>query len=135
MTSQLNFQMESANSISNIIRNIVAQVQDTTIIIGKIEGSFVSERQIAVLLDCAERLEIFDLETLDTPTDSVIAEEVNVEAETRARRKLVADQIKSITAQISAADPTKRIHLNLDLGKLLSERAKLDKLIKQFDKL
>jgi hypothetical protein len=124
----------SDESIAHTIRNILAQCNSTVITIGQVEGHYLSSRQFAVLEECADTLE--NLETIagiDTPTSSQITAASSEEDGIRARRLEVSRLVKRKQIELTAAKPTKREAINLEVGKLLSERAKLDRLIKQFD--
>jgi len=124
----------SDNSIAHTIRNILAQCNSTTISIGHTEGHFLSSKQFAVLEECADTLESLEsVAGVDTPSSSAITQASTEEDGVRSRRLQLAREIKQKQIQLTAASPGNRSQINLDIGKLLSERAKLDKLIKQFD--
>lgn len=124
----------SNESIAHTIRNILEQCNSTTISIGHTEGHFLSSRQFAVLDECADTLESLEsVAGVDTPSTSSITQASTEEDGVRSRRLQLAREIKQKQIQLTAASPGNRSQINLDIGKLLSERAKLDKLIKQFD--
>lgn len=124
----------SDESVAHIIRNILKQCDSTTISIGHTEGHFLSSRQFALLHKCADALE--DLESVagvNTPTTSIITQAPSEEDGVRARRLELVRELKQKQITLIAAPSGDRSQINLEIGKLLSERAKLDKLIKQFD--
>jgi len=124
----------SSESIAHTIRNILEQCNSTTISIGHTEGHFLSSKQFAVLEECADTLESLEsVAGIDTPSSSAITQASTEEDGVRSRRLQLAREIKQKQIQLIAASPSNRSQINLDIGKLLSERAKLDKLIKQFD--
>lgn len=134
--AQLNFSTieMSDESIAHTIRNILRQCNSTTISIGHTEGHFLSSKQFAVLEECADTLESLEsVAGIDTPTSSAITQASTEEDGVRARRLQLAREIKQKQIKLTAAAPGDRSAINQDIGKLLSERAKLDKLIKQFD--
>jgi hypothetical protein len=126
--------MDTESSIANTIRNIIQQFNSTTITIGHYEGHFISTAQAAVLESCADSLEHLEsVAGIDTPTTSQITAASNEEDGVRARRLEVAREIKKKQITLTKAISSQRPTINLEIGKLLSERAKLDKLIAQFD--
>lgn len=138
MSGPLNYKIStiamSDESIAHTIRNILKQCNSTTIAIGHTEGHFLSSKQFAVLEECADSLENFEsVAGIDTPTTSAITQASSEEDGFRARRLELARELKQKQVRLTAAAPGDRSQINLEIGKLLSERAKLDKLIKQFD--
>jgi hypothetical protein len=128
--------MDAAGSISNQIRNILAQVNNTTVSIGRQEGHYISSAQVAVLSACADKLESLEtLPVIDTPSSSIVVPASSEEDVIRAQRAELARIIKRKTIELSSADKSHKPSLNLELGKLYSERARLDKLIKDIDSL
>lgn len=124
----------SDNSIAHTIRNILTQCNSTTVNIGHLEGHFISSKQIAVLEECADTLESLEVDRdINTPSTSEVTAASTEEDGVRARRLQVAREIKQKQIQLVAALPGNRSVINNEIGKLLSERARLDKLIKQFD--
>lgn len=124
----------SNESIAHTIRNILEQCNSTTISIGHTEGHFLSSKQFAVLEECADTLESLEsVAGIDTPSSSAITQATTEEDGIRARRLQLAREIKQKQIQLTAATPGDRSQINLEIGKLLSERSKLDKLIKQLD--
>lgn len=124
----------SSESIAHTIRNILEQCNATTISIGHTEGHFLSSKQFAVLEECADTLESLEsVAGIDTPSSSAITQASTEEDGVRSRRLQLAREIKQKQIQLTAASSGNRSAINQDIGKLLSERAKLDKLIKQFD--
>jgi len=122
------------NSTINIIKNILAQCNSTVISIGHTEGHFLSSKQLVVLKECVD--DLTDLESvadIDTPSSSQITEASTEEDAVRARRLQLAREIRNKQLQLASTSAANRSEINLDIGKLLSERARLDKLIKQFD--
>jgi len=123
-----------SDGIAHIIQNILKQCSTTTISIGHTEGHFLSAKQLTILAECADSLEALESAIgINTPTSSAQGQNPTEEHVIRARRSQVAQEIKQKQIQLSTAAIAEKPQLNLDLGKLLSERAKLDKLIKQFE--
>jgi len=124
----------SDESIAHTIRNILTQCNSTVISIGHTEGHFLSSKQFAVLEECADTLESLEsVAGVHTPTSSAITQASSEEDGFRARRLELARELKQKQIRLTAAPPGDRSQINLEIGKLLSERARLDKLIKQFD--
>lgn len=107
------FQMPSTHKE---IQKIIAAIQDTHINIGETVGHFITSDQIQGLLEqfFASQIEVEDTE------DTV-----------RARRHEVVREIKALTIKQAKAPATERSSINLQIGALLSERAKIDKLLAQ----
>lgn len=128
--------MDAVGSISNQIRNILFQVNSTTVSIGRHEGHYISAAQVSVLSDCADKLHKIELfSVVDTPSSSVVFPASSEEDAIRAQRAELARTIKRKTIELSSADKSHKPHLNIELGQLYSERARLDKLIKDIDLL
>jgi len=126
--------MSNSGNINTILA-ILKQCADTTILIGKTEGHFLSDKQLSTLNRCVATLEIENRFETDTPEDTEVLELSSEEDITRNRRLEVSKQLKTTLLLLTHATPEQKVELNLVQGKLLSERAKLDKLIKQFDSL
>jgi len=123
----------ASESIANKISNILTQCDSTTISIGHTEGHFLSSKQLSVLQGCVESLRELDLaKAVSAPTFVIDDPSAAAESEIRARRLQVSGELKYTQALQALAAPEDRSKLNLDIGRLLSERAKLDKLIAQF---
>lgn len=126
--------MDAQSSQANIIRNILQQVNGTIINIGHIEGHYISIAQVAVLEEVADHLEqLEEVSAIDTPSSSQVTEAATEEDGVRVKRLQLAREIKQKQIQLAAAPKGQKPVINQDLGKLLSERARLDKLIKQFE--
>lgn len=126
--------MEAESSEANIIRNILQQVNGTIVSIGHFEGHAISSAQVAVLEGVADRLEqLEEIAAVDTPSSSQITQATTEEDGTRAARLQIAREIKRKQIELAAAPKANRPVINQDIGKLLSERARLDRLIKQFE--
>lgn len=126
--------MDTESRIANTIRNILKQVNSTTISAGKLEGHFVSTAQVAVLEECADTLENLEsVAGVNTPTSSQVTRAASEEDAIRTRRLQVAHELKQKQVQLALATASDRTAVNNELGKLLSERARLDKLIKRLD--
>lgn len=124
----------SDESIAHTIRNILSQCNSTTISIGHTEGHFLSSKQFAVLEECADTLENLEsVAGIDTPVSSAITQASTEEDGIRARRLEIARELKQKRIRLAFSAPGDRPQINLELGKLLSERAKLDKIIRQLD--
>lgn len=132
----------SDKAIAHQLLNVIKQVRTTKIEIGHTEGHFVSEKQLAVIENCAESLDADCSSTLDTPFSSEYAESfieeeidtpVKLESSTRARRLEVSAQIKKKRKELALTPPSRKGLINSDIGQLLSERARLDKAIKDFE--
>lgn len=104
----------------NSISNLLDQVETTTISVGSLKGHFISTKQLhALRLANDEKL----LTREDTPSS------VGTEEELLSERLEVAEAIRQKHQQILNALPSERSDINLDLGQLLSRRARLDKAI------
>lgn len=126
----------SQESIAHTIRNILAQCNNTSISIGHTEGHYISTRQVAVLEECADLLEeLKSVAGIDTPATSVVTEHQSEESSFRARRLELAEELKKKQIALVVATPVRRPQINQEIGQLLSERAKLDKLIRQVESL
>jgi len=125
----------SQDSIAHTILNILEQCNSTTISIGQAEGHFISSKQLVVLRECAESLETFDTCSIDTPTSTIATASTPLEVQVKGRFQEVTSAIKRRQLEIANAKPADKSAINIELNKLWSERAKLDKLIKQFEAL
>lgn len=133
-TSVVVFETDPELSVAHTIRNILQQVNSTTISIGHSEGHFISTRQVAVLEDCADSLEHLEsVAGIDTPTTSQITQATTEEDGVRARQLQLAREIKAKRIRLTASIPANRSSINTEINQLLSEQAKLAKLIKQFE--
>jgi len=122
----------SDEGLANTIRNILAQCNSTTIKIAKTEGHFISEKQLAVLEEVADSLEGgVTISGLDTP-ESSISVPVSTGTDTlQAKLEALSSEIKALQIRAASAEATERVEINLELGQLLSKKAKLDKLVRQ----
>jgi len=126
--------MSAEGNISNKIRSILHQVNSTVISIGNHDGHFISTAQLAVLEECADDLDKFESTVgVNTPTTSEAAQDCTEEGAVRVRRAEVAREIKRKELLLATSGKSAKPTINLELGKLYSERAKLDRLIKVFD--
>jgi len=125
----------SHGNITHTIVNILDQCDLTTISIGHAEGHFISTKQVAVLRECAASLESADDVTVDTPATTQVSASTSLEDQVKGRLLEVTTLIKRRQLELANAQSVEKPSINLELGKLWSERAKLDKLSKQFDAL
>lgn len=123
----------STAGIANKIQNVLTQCDTTVINIGQIDGHFLSSKQFAVLEECVRELSVIKSQTASASSSTSAATLPNDEFAIRGRRAQLKKLINQKHIDIAAASTSDRSDLNLDLGRLLSERAKLDKLIKQLD--
>lgn len=119
--------MESQGNKTHTILNILAQVKETRLSVGTFDGYAISKRQVVAIEEALE-----ELISVNTPEASEAGGE---EDSLRVRRVQVASEIRHKNIQIAAASPEERSALNLQLGKLLSERARIDKLLTRLDSL
>jgi hypothetical protein len=122
----------SETSIAHVIQNILEQCDRTVISIGPVEGHFLSTKQFAVLEECVDDLLKLGQE-LDTPSSSAVTQPSSEEGAVRARRLQLTHEVKRKQLALVSLPAEAKTGVNDEIGKLLSERAKLDKLIKKFD--
>lgn len=129
--------MEANDAIANTIRNIIAQINhNSSIRLDHFEGRFISERQIAVLEECCDQLEQLEsVAGIDTPTSSQITAASSAEDGIVARRLALTKDIKKKQTELAFAARDKKSNINKEIGALLSERAKVDKLLKQIQEI
>jgi len=121
----------SNHNIANTIDNILNQSEKTSISIGKVIGHYLSQGQLIALRECVEHLRVLESAAALTTSTAVVSDHEE-EYLVHAQRATVAKAIRAKQAAVTSASGADRPTLNLELGKLLSERAKLDKLIKKF---
>lgn len=122
----------SDEGLAHTIRNILEQCNSTTIKIGNTEGHFISQKQLAVLEECADSLEGgVTISGLDTPESSVSIPQPTGGDTLQTKLSQLALEIQNLRLRAASAEATERVEINLALGQLLSKKAKLDKLVRQ----
>lgn len=119
-------QMSSGNFQS--ITAVLNSVQQTTITIGQVHGHFISDTQVATLREVLDNISLEQIGGI-----SLQEESSDTEATLRQERAKLAKEIKTIDLRLKQSSSGKAVDLNLQLGKLLSKRAKIDRALKEYE--
>jgi len=123
--------MSSSNTTNNTILNILTQVRSTTIDIGAVQGHYISTAQLNAILtelghsqgsqlSAPPSYATFDTDSSDSDGASLALRKSSLER--RIRRKI---------AKLNTANSVARVQLNLELGQLRSELARIVRGIRQ----
>jgi hypothetical protein len=116
------------------LRQLFDQISSTTISFGSIKGHIITQFQLAILEDFVSHFAgaagvVFSTQTTTTGPSSL--QEVHDRRSAFTRRNRVNKLIEENSAKSLSASPQERIDLNLELGKLHSELARLNKYLTQ----
>jgi len=142
--------METLGGIPNEIKNVLGQIKTTGFNTGHLSGHLISQAQFEFLEDCVSRLETIDKSRLHNIAESNLSEDfltlrltpdpsvndtvADEEHEARAQRQIIKRDIQRKQIELSKAKKEDRSSINNEIGKLLSKRSKIDRLLKSIER-
>jgi hypothetical protein len=121
----------------NEILNILSQIETTSIHLGHYSGHGITSSQLLRLKQLTSQLEVSEAQggpSKSAPLGGVLAASDRVDEHIlRAERQAISRDIKTQERVSLLASKPEREKINLELGKLLSRRAEIDRRLRAYE--